>query len=131
MLTKILCVDDDEIFGVLLHHIFNTMEGDYEVINKKSAQEGLNYLRTMGDFDFPRIIILDINMPKASGFEFLQGYRDYGFEFNQTSIFLVSSTVFPEDQRKATEDPLVKNVLTKPFNRESAELIVRETFSVS
>ena len=131
MLTKILCIDDDEMFGVLLQHIFKSIEGEHEVIIKKSAQDGLNYLRQLGDFEFPRIIILDINMPKASGFEFLEGYRHYGFEFQQTSVFLVSSTVFPEDQRKGMADPLVKNILTKPFSKQTAELIIRETFSVS
>jgi CheY-like chemotaxis protein len=131
MITKILCVDDDEMFGVLLQHIFKTTEGDYEVITKKSAQDGLNYLRKMGDFEFPRVIILDINMPSANGFDFLTKYREYGFEFQQTSIYLVSSTIFPEDQRKATEDSLVKNVFTKPFNRETADLILKDIFNVS
>ena len=131
MITKILCIDDDEMFGVLLQHIFKISEGDYEVIIKTSVKDGLNYLRSLGDFEFPRVIILDINMPLESGFDFLSQYRGYGFDLHNTNLYLVSSTVFPEDQRKATEDSLVKNVFTKPFNMENATLILRDIFNVS
>ena len=127
--TKILCIDDDEMFGVLLQHIFDSVEGDkYEVIVKKSAEEGLHYLKKMGMFEFPRIIILDVNMPSSSGFQFLDTYSKNGFDVNDTTIFLVTSTIFPEDQRKATTNPLVKGILTKPFNKNSAELILKEAF---
>ncbi len=124
--TKILCIDDDEMFGVLLQHIFDSLEGDkYEVIFKKSAKEGMHYLKKIGMFEFPRIIILDINMPDASGFQFIKAYQNNSFDINPTSIYLVTSTIFPEDQRKATAEPLIKDILTKPFNKASAEQIVK------
>ena len=127
--TKILCIDDDPMFGILVTHIFRGIDKEIKVVAKQSATDGINYLRTISSYDFPRIILLDINMHKGSGFEFLDSYNQYGLESNQVSIFLVSSTVFPEDQRKATDHPLVKGVYTKPFSNEDAQEVVKVAFS--
>ena len=129
--TKILCIDDDPMFGVLIEHIFKSIDPGIEVVSRESSTEGLNYLRNVGKYDFPRIILLDINMPKNGGFQFLDAFKNYGLDLNLASIFLVSSTIFPEDQRKGTLEPMVKGIFTKPFSRETGEIVIKKTFNGS
>tara|TARA_B100000809_G_C15019968_1_gene488073 strand:- start:352 stop:750 length:399 start_codon:yes stop_codon:yes gene_type:complete len=128
--TKVLCIDDDPMFGLLVQHIFKGIDNQMEVVTKQSTVDGLNYLRTISSYDFPRIILLDINMYTGGGFEFLKSYRDYGFDDELVSVFLVSSSVFPEDQRKATDDSLVSGVYTKPFRREDGEEVINIAFNI-
>jgi len=129
--TKILCIDDDSMFGVLAQHIFRGIDPTIEVIIKDNALSGLSYLKNAGSYDCPQIVLLDVNMPTGGGFEFLENYRKHGLEGNRSTFYLVSSTVFPEDQRRADEDYLVKNIYTKPFSRQNAEEIINKTFNKS
>ena len=130
-MTKILCIDDDEFFGLLVQRIFSNINSSHEVIVKPSAVTGLHYLKSLGDFNFPRIILLDINMPNKNGFQFIEEYKKLGFNNYPTSFFLVSSTIFPEDERKALAEPLVKKVFTKPFLNESAQIVLKEAYLLS
>jgi CheY-like chemotaxis protein len=129
MKTKILCIDDDPMFGVLVNYLFKTIDTDIEVISKNSSSDGLTYLRSIDLYDLPHIILLDINMNTQGGFQFLEAYKNHGFNLSEVSIFMVSSTLFPEDQRNARSEPLIKGVFTKPFNKQSAENVLKLAFS--
>jgi len=65
MIPKILIVDDDRLSVTLLKVTFK--EHHYEVLTASDGQEGLEVVRA----GKPELIILDIQMPNMSGFEFM------------------------------------------------------------
>ncbi len=65
MAKKILVVDDDRMSVTLLQ--FTLKEQDYEVA---SADDGFKGLEMVKSFK-PDLIILDVQMPNMSGFEFM------------------------------------------------------------
>ena len=68
----------------------------------------------------PRVLFLDINMPRLNGFEFLKVFHEKGWhQKEQSPLFAIlsSSTSFADRERVA-EFPTVKFFFTKPFKKE-------------
>jgi CheY-like chemotaxis protein len=66
------------------------------------------------------ILLLDINMPQMTGWQFLQWFDTLTPQVKgMISIFMVSSSVDPRDMERAAANPLVKDILTKPLETET------------
>ena len=63
---KILLVDDDHDFAQLLE--FDLRKKGYEIARAGNGEEGLEKVKT----EKPRIVILDIKMPKMDGYTFVR-----------------------------------------------------------
>ncbi|HIB38126.1 response regulator [Mesonia sp.] len=66
---KILLIEDDMIEVMKLNRTISSTELSHEVIEAKNGEEALTFLRS--DKALPDIILLDLNMPKMNGIEFL------------------------------------------------------------
>ncbi|GAB3163409.1 response regulator [Telluribacter humicola] len=84
----------------------------------KNGKEGIGYLDEvlLKEKVPPTLIFLDINMPVMDGWEFLEEYTQR-FEkyFPQTSICMLTSSLDPQDQERASHYPSVIAFLSKPF----------------
>lgn len=68
----ILCVDDDPDDREMIKDVLHTIDPQYVVVEASDGREALNYLRSQeGMGNPPRLIILDMNMPRLSGRETL------------------------------------------------------------
>lgn len=65
MAHKILLVDDDRINISLLK--FTLAEKRYEVFVASDGEEGIEFLKSKR----PDLVVLDVQMPKMNGFEFM------------------------------------------------------------
>jgi CheY-like chemotaxis protein len=70
----------------------------------------------------PLVILLDINMPLMSGFEFLSAYArlEGGADGDPSIIVMLTSSSFEDDRNKAMQDPRVKDYIVKPMTRKRA-----------
>jgi CheY-like chemotaxis protein len=68
-LLNILLIEDDTIEIMKFNRVLSTMNVNYKVIEANNGEEALTILK--GKEIIPDIIILDLNMPKMNGFEFL------------------------------------------------------------
>lgn len=88
--------------------------------NGQDALDGLIGLM-VEDLPLPEIVLLDINMPKKNGWEFLKEFKDLPeTKRKDTAIYLVSSFISPTNIAKAKEyEDIVKNYIVKPISEET------------
>jgi CheY-like chemotaxis protein len=130
-LKKILLIDDDDATNYVNGKIIGIAGCTEEVVAIESAEAALVYLRTVGDGGpvRPDIIFLDINMPGMNGWEFLDEY-DLLPEAQKGKVILVmlTTSVSPEDKRKAKEKGIINGFKTKPLTVDKVNDLIKEYF---
>lgn len=115
---KILLIEDDPFLSSLLKNRFSK-EG-LDVVYAKDGQEAITLLKDTQ----PSIILLDLILPKKSGFEVMEAIRQDP-QLQHAPIVIISNLGQPEDMQKGQElgaveyfvkaktsiDDLVKNVM--------------------
>lgn len=82
------------------------------------ADEALAYLRDNPGLNVDAVF-LDINMPRMNGFEFLAAAdRTLGKDFAKVVVAMLTTSLNPEDHRRAFEFEVVKDFITKPLTVE-------------
>ena len=68
---KILVIEDDKIAQLGIKKIFGAAQDTVEIYISENGEEGLDFLKNHPE-SLPDFIILDLNMPKMNGVEFLK-----------------------------------------------------------
>ncbi|MEK7149903.1 MAG: response regulator [Patescibacteria group bacterium] len=92
---KILLIEDDPFLSLLLKN--RLIKEGLEVINAKDGEEAVEFLKG----DKVDLALLDIILPKKSGFEVLEEIRnDPQIQNSAIPIFIISNLGQPEDVSK-------------------------------
>jgi len=130
MLDLILCVDDDPITLMLCKMVITRAEFSKQIITAQNGEEALSYfddlrLNNLGTTisNYPKLIFLDLNMPVMGGWEFLDCFSkdEYRNSFADCKVIVLSSTIDPDDIKKARTYPMVLDFLSKPISKEMLE----------
>ena len=121
---KFIIVDDEEVNLFITKRLLFELLGEKEVKTFLRASEALSYLKEY-DECVTISLFLDLNMPVISGWDFL----DYFDELDSTlkslvHIYIVSSSVDPDERTKALNNPNVSSFISKPLTAAS----IREHF---
>ncbi|MFX0558252.1 response regulator [Maribacter sp. CXY002] len=85
----ILLIEDDAIEVMKLERTLSKLETKHTIVKATNGEEALEILKT-GE-KLPNIILLDLNMPRMSGIEFLEILRDDDvFKYLPTVILTTS-----------------------------------------
>lgn len=112
-------IDDDTIILFLAKKIFQ-FEGLSENLNCfNDPEKALEYLqRQIPAGEVPQVILLDLNMPKISGWALLEALEPFKEKLEgQCLIYLLTSSLDPSDIARAREHPQVKELIHKPLDR--------------
>jgi len=67
---KILFIEDDTIEVIKFNRVLKTLALNHLILEAENGEEAMNLLKEKGTI--PDILILDLNMPKLNGIEFLR-----------------------------------------------------------
>lgn len=119
---RVMVVDDDEINNFLCRKVIGIYNANTEVntfIEAKTALEYLKEKRTVPQA-LPDLIMLDINMPVISGWEFLEAYQEMTTSIDKDIyIAILSSSVYQKYREKASTHNFIRSYVSKPLTLES------------
>jgi len=126
---NIWIVDDDPIFQMIFKMMIERVNAHIAVGQFKNGQEAIDAIKNIGkDEDrIPDYIFLDINMPIKTGWDFLNelpAIVDPSF-IARTKVYIVSSSINPEDEEKARTYSLTEDFLIKPLSESLIESIAK------
>ena len=114
---SVLLVDDSYVDNLINRKMLQSSNfaGDITVID--SPIKAIAYLQHCAiEGTFPDVIFLDIRMPEMDGFKFLETLNNIpGVQESHLKIYMLSSSLDPEDLKQIAENDLVSKFLSKPL----------------
>ena len=115
-------VDDDPIFRLIFSMTLKKCYPDFTVIeheNGKKACDEFSDCANSGQ-NIPHSIFMDINMPVMNGWECIEQIQSIVSKLGTKgpSLYIVSSSINPEDEKKAVSYPATSAYLVKPITIE-------------
>ncbi|MGA8852673.1 MAG: response regulator [Christiangramia sp.] len=114
-MLRTIIIDDDEIVTFLQRKIVSKSELDLDPYVFKDAQNALHFLENDSDRDIEYLILLDINMPKMTGWEFLEKLK-FVSDNERFHVVMVTSSIDRKDKRDAANDSHVIDFIEKPVS---------------
>jgi CheY-like chemotaxis protein len=110
----ILLVEDDELDTISVQRSLKKLESDYTLHTAFNGIEALSLLRDAPKRLEPDVVLLDLNMPKMNGIEFLKVIRkDESLKHLRVFIMTTSSESTDRDQ---AEELGISGYIIKPLN---------------
>jgi len=123
-----MIIDDDATSNMICKMIIKKVLPDIEVTDILHPQRGMDYIKdNFKENSLPICLLLDINMPDWSGWDFLDHFIELpDYIKNKFTIYMLSSSVNKEDLQKAATNTYVKDYIEKPLSKMAIERIMRD-----
>lgn len=126
-MKKVAIIDDDDIFQFTTKVKFEKLELASEVLIFNDGEEAIEYLKDTSAEDLPHILLLDINMPIVDGWDFLELYDQLDAAKRESmEIHMLSSSINPDDVKRAEYNQYVSDYITKPIRDEDLTKIFHD-----
>jgi CheY-like chemotaxis protein len=117
---RILLVEDDQLDVIDIRRSLDKANILYQLSNAKNGEEAVELLNNKEGFGskaLPDVLLIDINMPKMNGLEFLANIRNRE-EWSNLKCFIITTSDQRAD-RKAAEKLGVSGYIIKPLKLNS------------
>ena len=124
-LGHVMLIDDEKFDRKMYHRILQKYDIADRISSFAYAEEALTYLC---DPSNPTVdmILLDINMPRMNGFEFLDAAQErFGTDFEATVAVMLTTPLNQNDQRRAANSPMIDAFFAKPLTVDNINTAVR------
>lgn len=115
LLKTIAVIDDDPIYIQALKNLLSSWKIANPFLFFTSGKEALDFLQVKEASALPDVLLLDLNMPLMNGWQVLESLDVILPQLQKTiSIYLVTSSIWEEDMKRAQKNMLIKEFITKP-----------------
>jgi len=130
-MKKLVIIDDDPIDHFLIKHV---LRGNHYFDTTTYTIYGsliLDYIKEnmLNPEKLPDVILVDLNMPIFSGWDFLEGMQliSAGIQKN-IKVYVLTSSIRPTDKEAAEQYPFVRSFISKPLEPYMIESIASRQF---
>ncbi|QSW90321.1 MULTISPECIES: response regulator [Flavobacterium] len=111
-----LIIDDNLIDQLVTQQLLKKVLHVNQVVIVNNGQEGLQWILNSKKETEKLIVLLDIQMPVMNGFEFLEEFQKLNDGIkNEIQIYIVSSTLDPDEIHQVKKNENVSGFLSKPL----------------
>ncbi|MCD0465143.1 response regulator [Flavobacterium sp. ENC] len=110
----ILLIEDDELDIISVERSLKKLDSDYVLHSAYNGIEALKMLRDVNLGLVPDVILLDINMPRMNGIEFLKVIRE-DEKLTDLKVFIMTTSSEGDDRLEA-EKLGISGYIIKPLN---------------
>lgn len=118
---NILLVEDNPLDAMIVLRTVSKMAPDTHVVRAQDGIEALELIK-QGKVPAPYIVLLDINMPRMNGHEFLEKLRVTS-DFSSSIVFMFTTSDHVEDIEKAYKKR-VNGYIVKRQNTEGMKSVL-------
>ena len=113
----LMIIDDNSFDQMMYKRIVSRSDQVWSLIQFTDAQAALEHLSDIAQ-PKPDLILLDINMPRMDGFEFLDAATTRFGAALCPIIVMLTTSLHPSDERRARSFDVVREFLNKPLTQE-------------
>lgn len=123
-------VDDDPVFRMIFCMTITKIDAE---ITLRECPDGIDFLDNLQEIlhngaPLPNIVFLDLNMPDKSGWEVLDALRSFEhLKPDDIKIYVLSSSINPEDERNAKDFVFCNGFLVKPISKKTLNKVLALT----
>lgn len=120
-------VDDDPVFRMIFSMTITKIDAG---IALRECPDGIDFLDNLQEIlhkgaPLPSIVFLDLNMPDKSGWEVLDALSSFEhLKPGDIKIYVLSSSINPEDERNAKEFAFCNGFLVKPISKKTLNKVL-------
>lgn len=127
MIESILLIDDSEPDNFLHEYLLKKSGKFNEILSVLNVERALELLkkRTNENKKLPKIIMVDINMPRLNGWEFLDIlFEDQSMDLSETHLYMLTTSLNPDDKEKALNEYKLTDFYNKPLTLTHIEEVI-------
>jgi response regulator RpfG family c-di-GMP phosphodiesterase len=116
--SQFILIDDDPMNNLICKLTIEMTLGQTDVKAFVNAENGLDYFQTEFSSvkDVSALVLLDINMPSMSGWEFLEMFDNLDYDVKErVRICILSSSIDDRDRERSYSNKNVADFLVKPL----------------
>jgi PAS domain S-box-containing protein len=127
-ITNILLLDDDEICNFVSRKTLSKTSFPSHVKSFQNGTQALAELKGLKANEFPDTMFVDINMPVMDGWQFLSELERFPSDvLEKCKIFMLSSTIDPNDIDRSKKSSIVKKLISKPLSVQVLEDLLNKS----
>jgi response regulator RpfG family c-di-GMP phosphodiesterase len=121
MPIRFMIIDNDPVSNLLCTLAIRDVQDAAEIQTFNFPVDGFKYLaKEYADTTNPTVLLLDINMPMWSGWDFLDNFEKLDDKIKkQFKIYLLSSSIDVNDKHRARENKNVLDYIEKPLSEKT------------
>lgn len=119
--VSLLMIEDDDIDATALKRALQKLRLLNPVYRARDGLEGLDMLRS-GEVPAPYIILLDLNMPRMNGLEFLEELRADSL-LTRTIVFVLTTSKSDEDIMAAYREHVAGYLLKQRMDNDFLQVV--------
>lgn len=122
-----MLIDDDPMVHLLNTKLIKKVGLGVKVWVEDGARSALELITEEPDFRKPCLILLDLNMPGWTGWDFLDMYQKVDSDYQKDiCIVILSTSENPDDMARANANPAVDRYISKPLSQALILDLVKE-----
>ena len=128
MIHNLTLLDDDDLARFLAEKIIKRTHLVDKIRSFSNVNDAIEFIKNNVDNPdvLPEIILIDLNMPIKDGWDFIEEFVKFKPLIDkQIALFLLTSSILPEDIVKAKKLSEVSGYIIKPLSEDKFKAILK------